>query len=75
MNMQNKTVHIMDPLLDEVYFKGYDESMLYILTFHTIAKRFHLAMKLTNCKWNHNIYNGKQRFPTCVTKVSSNKNW
>jgi len=46
----------MNSLLNEVYFKGYDQSMFYIPIFHTIAKRFRLAMKLTNCKWNDNIY-------------------
>jgi len=70
MNMQNKTLHIMHPLLNEVCFKGYDQN---IPTFHTIAKRFHLTMKLINYKWNHNIYDWKRRFPTCVTKVSTNK--
>jgi len=73
MNMKNKTMHIMDPLLNDVCFKGYDQSMPYIPTFHTIAKRLCLAMKLINCKWNDNIYDWKRRFPTCVTKVSTNK--
>jgi len=47
MDIQKKIVHIMDPLLDDVCYKGYDQIMPYA-TFHTIAKRFSLAMKLTN---------------------------
>jgi len=47
MDMQKKNVHIMDPLPDDVCYKGYDQIMPYA-TFHTIAKRFSLAMKLTN---------------------------
>nr|AWA44618.1 hypothetical protein SS20H10_000011 [Saccharum spontaneum] len=39
MDMQNKTVHIMDPPPNDVGYKGYDQSMPYIATFHTIAKR------------------------------------
>ena len=73
MDMQKKNVHIMDPLPDDVCYKGYDQIMPYIATFHTIAKRFNLAMKLTNSKWNVNIYYWKQKFSTCVTKVSKNK--
>ena len=42
--------------LPDVCNKGYDQIMPYIATFHTIAKRFSLAMKLTNSKWNDNIY-------------------
>ena len=38
-----------------------------------IAKRFDLAMKLTNSKWNDNIYYWKREFPTCVPKVPKNK--
>jgi hypothetical protein len=65
----------MDPLPDDVCFKGYDQSMSYIPTFHAIAKRFRLAMKLTNSKWNDNIYYWKRGFPACVTKVPTNKDW
>ena len=43
MDMQNKTVNIMDPLPDDVCYKGYDQSMPYIATFHDIAKRFNLG--------------------------------
>ena len=50
MDMQNKTVHIMDPLPDDVCYKGYDQIIPYIATFHTIAKMFGLAMKLPNSK-------------------------
>ena len=73
MDMQNKTMHIMDPLPHDVCYKGYDQIMPYIATFHTIAKRFSLAMKLTNSKWNVNIYYWKRKFPTCVTKVPKHK--
>ena len=50
MDMQKKIVHIMDPLPDDVCYKGYDQIMPYIATFNTIAKRFNLVMKLTNSK-------------------------
>ena len=50
-----KIVHIMNQLPDDVCYKGYDRSMPYIATFHTIAKRFRLVMKLINSKWNDNI--------------------
>ena len=73
MDMQKKTVHIMDPLPYDVCYKGYDQSMPYIATFHTIAKRFNLAMKLTNSKWSDIIYYWKREFPTCVPKVPKNK--
>ena len=71
--MQNKTVHIMDPLPNDVCYKGYDQSMPYITTFHTITKRPSLAIKLTNSKWNDSIYCWKREFPACVPKVSKNK--
>jgi hypothetical protein len=75
MDMENKIVHIMDPLPDIVCSRGYDQSMAYIPTFHTIAKRFGLAMGKTNSKWNDNIYHWKRKYPTCVTKVPNNKYW
>ena len=39
MDMQKKTAHIMDPLPDDVCYKGYAQIMPYIATFHTIAKK------------------------------------
>jgi hypothetical protein len=48
---------IMDPLLDVVCSRGYDQSMTYIPTFcNIIAKRFKLTMGKINYKWNDNIY-------------------
>ena len=75
MDMQKKTVHIMDPLPDDVWYKGYAQIMPYIATFHIIAKRFSLAMKLINSKWDGNIYDWKRIFPACVTKVPKHKDW
>ena len=73
MDMQKKTVHIMDPLPDDVCYKGYAQIIPYIATFHTIAKRFSLAMKLINSKWDDNIYYWKRIFSACVTKVPKHK--
>ena len=75
MDMENKTVHIMDPLQDGPCFKGYDQTMAYIPTFHTMTRMFSLAMGLSNSKWNGNIYDWKKEYPTCVTKVTHNKYW
>ena len=75
MDMQKKTVHIMDPLPDDVCYKDYAQIMPYIATFHTIAKRFSLAMKLINSKWDGNIYYWKRIFHACVTKVPKYKDW
>jgi len=66
-------VYIIDPLKDDVCFKGYDQRMAYVPTFHTIARMFGLVMGLSNSKWNDNIYNWKKECPTCVTKVTHNK--
>ena len=71
--MQKKIVHIMDPLPDDVCYKGYDQIMPYIAIFHTIAKRFSLAMKLTNSKWNGNIYYWKQKFLHVLQKFQKIK--
>jgi len=57
MDMENKTVYIMDPLKDGACFKGYDPRMAYVPIFHAIARMFSLAMGLSNSKWNDNIYN------------------
>ena len=75
MDIQKKTVHIMDPLPDDVCYKSYAQIMPYIATFHTIAKRFGLAMKLINSKWDGNICCWKRIFSTCVTKVPKHKDW
>ena len=75
MDMQKKTMHIMDPLPDDVCYKGYAQIMSYIATFHTIAKRFSLAMKLINSKWDGNIYYRKRIFSACGTKVPKHKDW
>ena len=51
--MQNKTVHIMDPLEplpDNACLKGYHQEMAYIPTFHTNARMFNLAMALSNSR-------------------------
>ncbi|KAG0549557.1 hypothetical protein BDA96_01G265800, partial [Sorghum bicolor] len=56
LDMQNKIVHIMDPLEDETCLEGYNQKMAYIPTLHTIARRLSLAMGLTNAKWTGNIY-------------------
>ena len=50
MDMENKTVYIMDPLKDGACFKGYDQRMVYIPIFHTIARMISLAMGLSNFK-------------------------
>ena len=73
MDMQKKIVHIMDPLPDDACYKGYDQIMPYIATFHTIAKRFSLAIKLINSKWDDNIYYWKRIFHAYVTKVPKHK--
>ncbi|OQU91796.1 hypothetical protein SORBI_3001G250800, partial [Sorghum bicolor] len=54
LDMQNKIVHIMDPLEDETCLEGYNQKMAYIPTLHTIARRLSLAMGLTNAKWTEN---------------------
>ncbi|KAG0527438.1 hypothetical protein BDA96_06G233500 [Sorghum bicolor] len=75
LDMQNKTVFIMDPLQDETCLGGYNQKMAYIPTLHTIARRLGLAMGLTNAKWSGNIYKWKREYPL-VTKVTyNNKYW
>jgi extradiol dioxygenase family protein len=50
MDMEKKTMYIMDPFKDGVCFKGYDQRMAYVPTFHTIARMFSLVMGLSNSK-------------------------
>ena len=76
--MQNKTVHIMDPLEplpDNACLKGYHQEMAYIPTFHTNARMFNLAMALSNSRWSKNIYYWERKYPKYVTKVLGHKYW
>ena len=73
--MQNKIVHIMDPLQDETCLEGYNQKMAYIPTLHTIARRLGLAMGLTNAKWSGNIYKWKREYPLVTKVTDNNKYW
>ncbi|AQL01284.1 hypothetical protein ZEAMMB73_Zm00001d044993 [Zea mays] len=69
LNMDTRSIYIMDPMPIPSWFKGDHPSMHYIHNIHYIANNMNAAMELANPTWKDDIYMWRRLVPTWVPRT------
>ncbi|AQK43856.1 hypothetical protein ZEAMMB73_Zm00001d025501 [Zea mays] len=69
LNMDTRSIYIMDSMPIPSWFKGDHPSMHYIHNIHYIANNMNAAMELANPTWKDNIYMWRRIVPTWVPRT------
>jgi hypothetical protein len=64
LNMDSRSVYIMDLMPILSWFKGNHPSMHYIHMIHNIANNMNVSMELANPSWKNDIYVWLRILPT-----------
>ncbi|AQK61275.1 hypothetical protein ZEAMMB73_Zm00001d054098 [Zea mays] len=69
LNMDTRSIYIMDSMPIPSWFKGDHPSMHYIHNIHYIANNMNAAMELANPTWKDDIYMWRRIVPTWVPRT------
>ncbi|PWZ30203.1 hypothetical protein Zm00014a_008467 [Zea mays] len=69
LNMDTRSIYIMDSMPIPSWFKGDHPSMHYIHNIHYIANNMNAAMELANPTWKDDIYMWRRLVPTWVPRT------
>ncbi|ONM41636.1 hypothetical protein ZEAMMB73_Zm00001d044559 [Zea mays] len=69
LNMDTRSIYIMDSMPIPSWFKGDHPSMHYIHNIHYIANNMNAAMELVNPTWKDDIYMWRRIVPTWVPRT------
>ncbi|ONM25573.1 hypothetical protein ZEAMMB73_Zm00001d007025 [Zea mays] len=69
LNMDTRSIYIMDSMPIPSWFKGDHPSMHYIHNIHYIANNMNAAMELANPTWKDDIYMRRRIVPTWVPRT------
>ncbi|KAL5647363.1 hypothetical protein ACJX0J_041718, partial [Zea mays] len=69
LNMDTRSIYIMDSMPIPSWFKGDHPSMHYIYNIHYIANNMNAAMELANPTWKDDIYMWRCIVPTWVPRT------
>ncbi|ONM35625.1 hypothetical protein ZEAMMB73_Zm00001d042515 [Zea mays] len=69
LNMDTRSIYIMDSMPIPSWFKGDHPSMHYIHNIHYIANNMNAVMELANPTWKDNIYMWRRIVPTWVPRT------
>ncbi|PWZ10383.1 Vesicle-fusing ATPase [Zea mays] len=69
LNMDTRSIYIMDSMPIPSWFKGDQPSMHYIHNIHYIANNMNAAMELANPTWKDDIYMWRRIVPTWVPRT------
>ncbi|AQK54473.1 hypothetical protein ZEAMMB73_Zm00001d051541 [Zea mays] len=69
LNMDTRSIYIMDSMPIPSWFKGDHPSMHYIHNIHYIANNMNAAMELANPTWKDDIYMWHRIVPTWVART------
>ncbi|AQL09528.1 hypothetical protein ZEAMMB73_Zm00001d048379 [Zea mays] len=69
LNMDTRSIYVMDSMPIPSWFKGDHPSMHYIHNIHYIANNMNAAMELVNPTWKDDIYMWRRIVPTWVPRT------